>query len=136
MAVIFDATANTSASTGTSITWTHAGAASPSNYLAIVGISYFDITVSTLNSVSFGGQAMTQIIAASPVASQKAFLFGLINPPAGSQTVQASFSANVTGFIGGSSTFTGADQITGWHNATSVVRSVSGGALSLTITSA
>ena len=122
----------------TSLSWTHNGAASPSNYLVIVDVvgEGNNIAIST---VTYGGQAMTQIVNrgdgnAAPHVG-RVYQYGLINPPTGSQTVTATFAGSMDNIFGGSITFTGANQTTGWHNATST-SATSGTTANLNVTSA
>jgi hypothetical protein len=136
MPLAFDVSATASTS-GSSWTWTHPGAATPMNYLGLVGLAWYNATVVTVSSITWGGQAMTAI-RQEVAASLGASLFGIINPPAGSQTIVATLSGGV-GFSSsaGSLSLTGADQVTGWHNPNSLPETGSGQlSASLIITSA
>src|SRR5437867_2330867 len=101
-----------------SFSWSHAGAPSPTNYLAVVGVS-FQLGASVApSSVTFGSSAMT-VVGTQFVSDQGIRIYKLINPPTGTQTVQVTFGSPPTtsgGAVGGAITYTGADQTNGVRN--------------------
>lgn len=136
MALAVDTATSATANSGTSLSWTHTGAASPSNYLAVVGCYVAPTGAGDITSVTYGGQAMTLIAAqtAGGGTAERVSLYGIINPPVGSQTVQINFAGTVGLVSAGAITFTGADQATGWHNSNT--NSGTAATIALTITSA
>lgn len=87
-----------------STSWAHP-AAGPGS-IVLVGISWQETTASeTLDSVTYGGVAMTRLGATNMVD-----LFYLLNPPAGPQTVLATWSgASAKGVVAGAVTLVGID---------------------------
>lgn len=119
MAVAFDAVGPSSAgTTGSSpLSWTHTAGAG-SNMAVIVGVSQMDGALS-LGSVTatYGGTAMTFLgaRASNDSTAGAAWMFGLVSPPTGAQTVVVTGSGDQ--FIGGSISFTGVDQTTPFATA-------------------
>jgi hypothetical protein len=120
MAVAFDAVGpGATGSTGTSpLTWTHT--ASGTNRAVIVGVSQMNgnFTAGQV-TVTYGGTGMTFLGAqkSDNQTSGVAWLFGLVNPPTGGQTVSVQRSSGAYSFIAGSISFTGVDQTTPFDTA-------------------
>jgi len=131
MAVAFDAVGPSSSGTssvGSPLTWSHT--ASGSNRAVIVGISQNNNVYNAGEvTVTYGGTAMT-FLGERPSDDQTAGvaqLFGLVNPPTGAQTVSVQRSSGTYGFIGGSISFTGVDQVTPFATAVTAAGDNTGG---------
>ncbi len=73
----------------------------------LVGVVANDVNVTA--TASYGGQSMTLLKQDDPGATIRAFLFGLVNPPSGTNTVGVSFSISVRS-AGVAASYTGAEQ--------------------------
>ncbi|HVS25963.1 MAG TPA: DUF6701 domain-containing protein [Burkholderiales bacterium] len=131
-AVAFDAAASTSsAASSTTFSWTHT--ASGANRVVIVGVSY--ISPSATATATYGGTSMTLVGSQFTAADSRMAMFSLVNPPTGAQTVTVTLTAAPTqGFVGGSVSFTGANQTTPTGTFVSAIGTTS--PASLTVTSA
>ena len=108
-------------------TWSHT--CTGSQRILFVGVAV-SANLASLASVTYNGVAMTRIITrqSNDQTAGGVHLYGLINPASGTHTVSVTPSTTVgTDYEAGSVSYTGADQTTGWKNATSNAGSVSGG---------
>jgi hypothetical protein len=113
MAVAFDAVGpGATGANGTSpLTWTHT--ASGTDRAVIVGVSQMNGAYTPGEvTATYGGASMTFLgaKASNDDVHGVAWLFGLVNPPTGAQTVSVQRSSGSYSFIGGSISFTGVDQ--------------------------
>ncbi len=107
-AVTFDAVQSSNLPTAqNTMTWNHT--ASGTGRVVLVAISWQETTaLETLDSVTYGGHAMTRLAFANLVD-----LFYLVDPPTGSQAIVATWSGSGTkGVAAGSISFNDADQET------------------------
>ncbi len=105
-AIVFDATADSGATAGTSLTFSHTMSASANGYL-LVGVSTtggVDPSGVTYNSV-----AMTKLVSASLSTTVTVSIWGLKAPATGANNVVISIAASQD-IVGGSVSFTGAIQ--------------------------
>ena len=139
MAVAFDAVGPSSAGqsvagTTTGTSWSHT--CTGSNLVLIVQVAGGNTTNLNVTGVTFAatynGVSMTQIGAISNTGGTGVVVqFGLIAPATGANTVAVTVASTPTGGIDlecGSTSFTGADQVTGWGTP---VTASSGGSASL-----
>ncbi len=95
-----------------SLTWTHT--ASGNNRLLVVGVSW-GLSTTTINSITYGGTAMTLIGMKSNATNGgvNVAMYRLVAPPLGAQSISVAFSGSVgKSAIGGAVSFTGVDQTT------------------------
>lgn len=97
--VAFDAFSKSSTGTGT-LSWTHTPVGTPK--AVIVSVPYWNSFADEVTSVTYGGQAMTQIAGCSPLlldstedVSNHAFFLGA-SVPTGAQTVEVTVSGATT----------------------------------------
>jgi hypothetical protein len=136
MTVAFDAVASdsVSASSGTTLSWTHTPVGTPT----AVGVSLWNYEpFATISGITYGGVAMTQAV----TNDNEAFsvqVGGLANPPAGAQTVVLTFSGTDAYCMAGSVTVTGSNTTTCFRasSPTSTDGFDSAGASSLAVTTA
>lgn len=112
MAILFDASSNTSDSSATSLTWDHT--CTGADRLLIVGINLHETTDldRVVSGITYNGVALTQ--AKTQVDDSNnitADLWYLINPASGQNSVVASFVGINLFAVGGAISLTGADQI-------------------------
>lgn len=111
MPVAFEAVADTtvSANAATTLSWTHPGVA-PSA-VAVTLMNYNGAR--TVTGVTYGGVAMTQAsVEVGDLSSSGVQIWGLANPPSGSQTVVVTFSGTGAYCSAGSISVTGSDTTT------------------------
>lgn len=96
MAIAFDAAAASSATTGTSVTYSHT--CSGSNLILFVGVNVFNPGTDDVTGVTYGGVAMTQITKVTNAlgAGQTNYLYYLVSPKTGANNVIASKSVSAT----------------------------------------
>lgn len=119
MALAFDAVGPSAAgATGTSpVTWSHT--CSGSQRVLLVGVAVGNTSgsdASNVVSVTYAGVAMTSIGIRHSNDNPFGFVqvFGLINPASGANNVVVTVTNSPDSIIGGSLSFNGADQTTGW----------------------
>lgn len=101
LSVVYDATGSGATGTGSGTSYTATGSHTCSGNAVVVAISALMLAgMITGGTVTYGGQTMTQLGTAtgSGGAGYKGYLFGLLNPPTGSQTVVATVTG--TGLYG------------------------------------
>lgn len=99
--VAYDATGSGATGSGSGTSYTAVGSHTSSGNAVVVAISVLMLAGTiTSGTVTYGGQSMTQLGTAtgSGGAGYKGYLFGLLNPPSGSQTVIATVGG--TGLYG------------------------------------
>src|SRR3990167_4455297 len=69
---------------------------SNANRIVIAWVAAYDASLSTISSVTFGGTAMTQLVAATSATNIRAYIYYLVNPPAGSGDCVATWGASQT----------------------------------------
>jgi hypothetical protein len=109
MAVAFDAQSKDSAvfQAGTSFSWNHTF--SGSNRYAVVSIFTYT-PVGTLTAPTIGGVSMTQLQVTDLSGLNKLWLFGLVAPATGSQSIAFSFSSSNSFVAAVATSYTGVDQ--------------------------
>lgn len=126
MAIAFDAQSKDSASfqSGTSFSWTHTCSGSD-RYLIV---SVFTFTpAGTLTAPTYNGVSMTQIQVTDLSGSNKLWLFGLVAPATGANTVSFSFSSSNSFVAGVATSYTGVDQTNPLDNS-AIQNDISSGA--------
>lgn len=118
-AVAFDATASTTGINVSSVSYTHTPVGTPT--AVGIGISWYRTDLTAITSITYGGVATTAAITKNLTGgSSQAAIYGLVNPPTGSQTVVVTFTTATTGITGvGSITVTGSDTTTVFSNTCS-----------------
>ena len=115
-----------SAGSANPLSWTHTVPTGSSNVCLIVGItvSNGDGALGTVTAVTYNGVAMTQVATTADAFADgpytRAYLFRLLDPPTGANTVSVTFSGNLggsNGLVGGAVTFANVDQITPVSNS-------------------
>ncbi len=101
-------------STANSISWSHTtGTGNDRILLVAVDVIRSSITPTTINSVTYNGAALTQL--ASGLYNNdprvRSYVFYLLNPSPGSNTIVASFASSTLA-VGGSATYTNVNQTT------------------------
>lgn len=105
--VSYDTTTSGSATSVSSLSFTHAGSAS--NNLAVACISTENTATHAPSSVTYGGQAMTQYVSkANNGDDNMLWIYYLTSPPTGSQTFAVTMNTTVSSIVGGVMTFAGA----------------------------
>lgn len=88
-----------------------------SNRVLIVYVAFRGITSSAV-SVTWNGVSMTQIVSQLTLASAwDEYLFGLINPATGAQTLSVAWTGGAATVAMGAVSLYNADQSTGWQNS-------------------
>lgn len=135
MSVALDAVGpNSSGATGSnvsSLSWTHTPVGTPTAVAVTVG---WWNTTNAISSVTYGGVAMVLAKALASSANDKAAIYGLANPPSGSQTVVITWSGGGAFANAGSISVTGSDTSTVFSNTSSATGT--GTSASTTCTSA
>jgi len=109
-AIAFDDSASAQGRDVTGLTWAHTVGAG-SGRILIVGVSFRESDIRTLDSVTYGGSGLTLIGGVTdPVdAKNRVEIWKLTNPPVGTDSVSLTFSGLVR-VVGGSASFTGVSQ--------------------------
>lgn len=112
-AVAHDATTTHTATNASSVSGSHTPT-STTNGIAMICVTWQRGTLGTLNSVTYGGNAATQVGAQTEVSSgtKRVELWRYLNPPAGASTVTATFDTTKNDMRMHVSTYTGVDQTT------------------------
>jgi len=112
--IAFDAQSAASATNATSLTWTHAVGSNLSEALLIVGVSLEKQSGATVTAITFAGLAMKKAGASVGGNGVGAELWYLVAPPAGTNAVVATLSAQVgtDGVVAGAISLAGVDQTT------------------------
>jgi len=138
--IAFDAQSSiTQSTTATSISWSHTtGTGSNRLLLVAVGVHVATGTPATVSNVTYGGVSLIQVTTALYSAKDpqvRTYVFGLVNPASGTNTITVNFVA-ATLSVAGAVTYTGVDQTTpiqtsntatGAGKAPSVLVTVTGG---------
>ena len=83
------------------------------NRALFVGISYFNDDGETVTSVTYGGQALTQVGTANQWTYARVYVYRLLNPPTGANTLTVNWNANVDrGAVVGAVTYANVNQAT------------------------
>jgi hypothetical protein len=112
--VTFDSASSVEAATpATSVSWSHT-TGTASNRLLVVAVSVHAATgtPTTVSSVTYGGAPLTQVTTAlySVTAPQvRTYIFRLLNPQSGTQTITVNFAAS-TLYVCGATTYANVDQ--------------------------
>lgn len=110
MAVAFDAVGPSGGGgtqgTGSPLTWTHICGSSAT--AIVIALDNGSNTTVGVSAVTYGGVACTALGHEVNTGGSVIFLYGLINPPTGSNTVSVTFSIGGGEMLGGSVSFTGA----------------------------
>lgn len=119
-----DVNGATMATSSDTLAWNHT--ATGTGRLVLVSVAWIDpLDSETLDSVTYGGFAMTRI-----GSTNKVELFALVDPPTGSKEVKVAWSDGTRkGVVAASNSFTDADQETTFG----VVRSATGSGTSATV---
>ncbi len=107
MAIAFDSTSSLSTSawtSGSSASWTHTPVGTPTK--VFVGV-FYNAATDIFTSVTYGGQAMTQVGTVQNNSTDWERLYYIDNPPAGAQTIQLTLSSSSSFISGGASAYTG-----------------------------
>jgi hypothetical protein len=112
--IAFDATSSmTRSTTASSISWSHTtGAGNNRLLLVTVGVHVATGTPTTVTSVTYGGTPLTQVTTAlysSTNPQVRTYVFRLINPASGANTITVNFAA-ATLSVAGAVTYSGVDQ--------------------------
>lgn len=136
MAVAFDATSYSGNQTVTPYSWSHT--CSGSDRVLIVGVTVMDPTgnAPTVTGVTYNGVALTQIQSNgwddAGSFYLRSYLWRLIAPATGANTVQVTLSAAPNTSIGGAVSVTGAHQTTP-ETGTAGTNNITGSAISTTL---
>lgn len=103
MAIAFDS----QASVLNSMSWSHT--CSGANRILFVGL-VISAASPTVSSMTYGGVAMTQIGSKQEINSNSAFLYYLLNPASGANTVSYSAGGSPSSYAGFSSSYNGVKQ--------------------------
>jgi hypothetical protein len=83
------------------------------NRALFVGISYRNDDYETVSSVTYGGQALTQVGSANQLNYARLYIYRLLNPPTGTNTLAVSWSSNLDqGAVVGAVTYANVNQST------------------------
>jgi uncharacterized repeat protein (TIGR01451 family) len=101
---------NTASATLSSFSESYNSGSTGTNRLLVVGISYRDNDDETVTAVSYGGTAMTQIGTANTGNDGTIYLYRMVNPPTGSNTLAITWNSSLNnGAVIGAVTYEGVD---------------------------
>jgi len=131
--VVGAAASANSTQTASSLSYSYNSGTTGTNRILMVGISYRNSTSQTVSTtgVTYGGQTMTQVgtTATATSGSGRMYIYRLLNPPTGANTLAVTWSAALTfGAVVGAVTYSGVDQTTPlgtYASGTSTTASVS-----------
>ena len=113
--VVGAAASSNSTQTASSLSYSYNSGTTGTNRILMVGISYRNSTSQTVSTVTYGGQTMTQVgtTATATSGSGRMYIYRLLNPPTGANTLAVTWSAALTyGAVVGAVTYSGVDQTT------------------------
>lgn len=93
------------------------GTVGGSNRVLIAAVAFDQAAISAV-AVTWNGVAMTSIGTITTPAGRNIFIFGLIAPATGNQTISASWTGGASDISLGAVSIKDADQATGWQNFT------------------
>lgn len=113
--IVLDAnsSATTSISSPSSLSWSHTVGTGGTNRLLLVSVAIRDYNPpKVVSSVTYGGQALTQVGRKSQNQDASVEMWYLVNPPTGTNLVAITLNGTITngGIVGGASSWTGVNQ--------------------------
>ena len=127
----------TQSTTATSISWSHtAGTGNNRLLLVAVGVHVATGAPTTVSSITYGGVSLTQVTTGlySTIDPQvRTYVFRLVNPASGANTVQITFAA-ATLAVAGAVTYAGVDQTTPIQASNTATGSGDAPSVSVTVT--
>jgi uncharacterized repeat protein (TIGR01451 family) len=121
ISVVGAAVASNAANTVSTHSFTYNSGTLGNNRILMVGISYRNENNQTVTTVSYGGQSMELVgtrsratqFGSTTIHHTRVYLYRLVNPPVGNQTLTVNWSANLTfGAVVGAVTFDGVSPTT------------------------
>src|SRR5262249_26487041 len=112
--IAFDGTASATGTCPGPVTWSHTVGATANDRYLLVGVSIGNTGGNIApTSVTYGSQSLGQVAAsASGANNSRAFIFGLVAPARGTNTITVNLPAGTCDVVGGSVSFTGVSQTT------------------------
>jgi uncharacterized protein (TIGR03382 family) len=111
-AVQVDSVASTTGTCASNLTWQHTVGANTFDRYLVVGISTgFAGATTGPNTVTYGTQGMTQL-ASDNAGTTRVFLYGLVAPAQGTNTITVTWNAGSCNAVAGSVSYTGVNQTT------------------------
>jgi hypothetical protein len=112
--IAFDGTASATGTCPGPVTWSHTVGATANDRYLLVGVSIGNTGGNIApTSVTYGAQTLGQVAASTSGANNsRAFIFGLVAPARGTNTVTVNLPAGTCNVVAGSVSFTGVNQTT------------------------
>jgi len=135
--IAFDnATSMTQATTASSISWSHTtGTGNNRLLLVAIGVHVATGTPTIVRSVTYGGVSLTQVTAALYSATTprvRTYVFRLINPVSGANTITVNFAATTLS-VAGAVTYTGVNQTSPIQTSSTSIGSGTSPSVSVTV---
>lgn len=113
IAVVGAAASSVSAQIVNSHSFAYDSGSTGANRALFVGISYFNDDGETVRSVTYGGETLTQVGTANQSTFARVYVFRLLNPPTGTNTLAVTWNANIDrGAVVGAVTYANVNQTT------------------------